>query len=347
MLVDRLVVHVDALVGCLVDVSAGLVHDLVDAVDQVGDVDAFASGRVAPCAAGIDELVELLFLRGHALRVRLCDVAECEGGVGERADQILFDFEHPALEAERRREGRVDDLHAVPDVDAFRVETGSAERGHRGRVADRWLAGFCETSLAGGEQLGGIVDVAVLVDTFRRHGLAVRSGDAPLRKRGRVGVKVRLAVVDVADADLAAVSACGFAVPVGLFHAFAPAPQAGDDVVAVDGPFDGREVLAVFEPSRALRRPALFKQVDVACLDGGSVHLDASLQFEAEGVADVLERVGHEFVVEGEIGLMRGEAGLHGSDLPFGSVERLREACRGGGRSVAAVFDVDLGELAD
>ena len=85
VLVFGLVVHVDALAGFEVRVSAGGVHDLVDAVDEVLHVRAGAAGGAVPCAGVGDEFVEGLLLGGEALRVGLPDVAEGDLGVGEAA----------------------------------------------------------------------------------------------------------------------------------------------------------------------------------------------------------------------------------------------------------------------
>ena len=85
ILVFWFVVHVDALAGFEVRVSAGGVHDLVDAVDEVLHVRAGAAGGAVPCAGVGDEFVEGLLLGGEALRVGLPDVAEGDLGVGEAA----------------------------------------------------------------------------------------------------------------------------------------------------------------------------------------------------------------------------------------------------------------------
>ena len=88
VLVFGLVVHVDALAGFEVCVAAGRVHDLVDAVDEVGDVWFGAGGGVVPCAGVGDELVELsapcVVLAGDACG----DVAEGDGGGGLVAGEV-------------------------------------------------------------------------------------------------------------------------------------------------------------------------------------------------------------------------------------------------------------------
>lgn len=136
VLVLGLVVHVDALAGFEVRVSAGGVHDLVDPVDEVLHVRAGAAGGAVPCAGVGYELVQGLLLGGHALRVGLPDVAEGDLGFGEAAGQVFLDLEDAAFEAQWCGEAGVDDLHAVAYVRAFRVVSGLAECGHVGGVGD-------------------------------------------------------------------------------------------------------------------------------------------------------------------------------------------------------------------
>ena len=129
VLVFGLVVHVDALAGFEVCVAAGRVHDLVDAVDEVGDVWFGAGGGVVPCAGVGDELVELsapcVVLVGDACG----DVAEGDGGGGLVAGEVLFDLQDASFEAQGRGEAGVDDVDGVADVGAFGVDAGGGEAG--------------------------------------------------------------------------------------------------------------------------------------------------------------------------------------------------------------------------
>ena len=129
VLVFGLVVHVDALAGFEVCVAAGRVHDLVDAVDEVGDVWFGAGGGVVPCAGVGDELVELsapcVVLVGDACG----DVAEGDGGGGLVAGEVLFDLQDASFEAQGRGEAGVDDVDGVADVGAFGADAGGGEAG--------------------------------------------------------------------------------------------------------------------------------------------------------------------------------------------------------------------------
>ena len=348
VLILGLVVHVDALAGFEVRVSAGGVHDLVDPVDEVLHVRAGAAGGAVPCAGVGYELVERLLLGGEALRVGLPDVAEGDLGVGEAAGKVFLDLEDAAFEAQWCGEAGVDDLHAVADVRAFRVVSGLAECGHVGRVGDDGRGAGLERRFGEVQEFLGVFAVgevhACLAVVFG----AVGSHDAPVGERVVV-LDVGSAVVDVGEADFAAVSAGGLALVVGLFDAFAPAVEAGDDVAAVDVAFDLGEVLAVFEAFRGVGGASVFDEVDDAPADpvAGRVGLDFGLDFEPVGVGCLLDGFEDGAVVEAEVGRAGEGAGLDGADRPPGAFEGFGEAGFGVRVAVAFVLDIGAREFGD
>ena len=171
---------------------------------------------------------------------------------------------------------------------------------------------------------------------------AVGSHDAPVGERVVV-LDVGFAVVDVGEADFAAVSAGGLALVVGLFDAFAPPVEAGDDVAAVDVAFDLGEVFAVFEAFCGVGGASVFEQVDGALADpvAGRVGLDFGLDFEPVGVGGLLDGFEDGAVVEAEVGRAGDGAGLDGADRPPGAFQCLGEA--GFGVRVAVAFVLDIG----
>ena len=342
VLVFGLVVHVDALAGFEVRVSAGGVHDLVDPVDEVLHVRAGAAGGAVPRAGAGDEFVERLLLGGEALRVGLPDVAEGDLGVGEAAGQVFLDLEDAAFEAQWCGEAGVDDLHAVAYVRAFRVVSGLAECGHVGGVGDDGRGAGLERVLGEGEEFLGVFAVGEVHACLAVVSGAVGSHDAPVGER-LVVLDVGFAVVDVGEADFAAVAAGGLALVVGLFDAFAPAVEAGDDVAAVDVAFDLGEVLAVFEAFRGVGGAPVFDEVDDAPADpvAGRVGLVFGLDFEPVGVGGLLDGFEDGAVVEGEVGRAGDGAGLDGADRPPGAFQCLGEA--GFGVRVAVAFVLDIG----
>ena len=279
---------------------------------------------------------------GHALRVCLSDVAEGDLGVGEAAGQVFLDLEDAAFEAQWCGEAGVDDLHAVADVRAFRVVSGLAERRHVGRVADGRRGAGLERRFGEVQEFLGVFAVGEVRACFAVVFGAVGSHDAPVRQRVVV-LDVGFAVVDVGEADFAAVAAGGLALVVGLFDAFAPAVEAGDDVAGVDVSFDLGEVLAVLEAFRGAGGAPVFEQVDDALADpvAGRVGLVFGLDFEPVGVGGLLDGFEDGAVVEGEVGGAGDGAGLDGADRPPGAFQCLGEA--GFGVRVAVAFVLDIG----
>ena len=150
-------------------------------------------------------------------------------------------------------------------------------------------------------------------------------------------------MVDVGEADFVAVSAGGLALVVGLFDAFAPPVEAGDDVAAVDVAFDLGEVFAVFEAFCGVGGASVFEQVDDALADlvAGRVGLVFGLDFEPVGVGGLLDGFEDGAVVEAEVGRAGEGAGLDGADRPPGAFEGFGEA--GFGVRVAVAFVLDIG----
>ena len=177
---------------------------------------------------------------------------------------------------------------------------------------------------------------------------AVGSHDAPVGER-LVVLDVGFAVVDVGEADFAAVSAGGFAFLVGLFDAFAPAVEAGDDVAGVDVSFDLGEVFAVFEAFRGVGGASVFDEVDDALADAvaGRVGLVFGLDFEPVGVGGLLDGFEDGAVVEGEVGGAGDGAGFDGADRPPGAFQCLGEAGFGVRVAVAFVLDIGAGQFGD
>ena len=177
---------------------------------------------------------------------------------------------------------------------------------------------------------------------------AVGSHDAPVGER-LVVLDVGFAVVDVGEADFAAVSAGGLALVVGLFDAFAPPVEAGDDVAAVDVAFDLGKVFAVFEAFRGVGGAPVFDEVDDAPADlvAGRVGLVFGLDFEPVGVGDFLDGVEGGAVVEGEVRRAGEGAGLDGADRPPGAFEGFGEAGFGVRVAVAFVLDIGAREFGD
>ena len=177
---------------------------------------------------------------------------------------------------------------------------------------------------------------------------AVGSHDAPVGER-LVVLDVGFAVVDVGEADFAAVAAGGLAFLVGLFDAFAPAVEAGDDVAGVDVAFDLGEVFAVFEAFRARGLASVFDEVDDALADAvvGRVGLVFGLGFEPVGVGGLLDGFEYGAVVEGEVGDAGAGAGFDGADRPPGAFEGFGEAGFGVRVAVAFVLDIGAGQFGD
>ena len=177
---------------------------------------------------------------------------------------------------------------------------------------------------------------------------AVGSHDAPVGER-LVVLDVGFAVVDVGEADFAAVAAGGLAFLVGLFDAFAPAVEAGDDVAGVDVAFDLGEVFAVFEAFRGAGGAPVFEQVDDALADlvAGRVGLVFGLDFEPVGVGGLLDGFEDGAVVEAEVGGTGAGAGFDGADRPPGAFQCLGEAGFGVRVAVAFVLDIGAGQFGD
>ena len=276
------------------------------------------------------------------------DVAEGDLGVGEAAGQVFLDLEDAAFEAQWCGEAGVDDLHAVADVRAFRAEAGLSEGGHVGRVGDDGRGAGLERVFGEGEEFLGVFAVgevhACLAVVFG----AVGAGYAPVGER-LVVLDVGFAVVDVGEADLAAVSAGGLALVIGLFDAFAPPVEAGDDVAAVDVAFDLGEVLAVFEAFRGVGGAPVFDEVDDAPADlvAGRVGLVFGLDFEPVGVGGLLDGVEDSAVVECEVRRAGDGAGLDCADRPPGAFEGFGQAGFGVRLAVAFVLDVRAREFRD